>query len=101
MFNSNACLVADSKSHGSTGSGEPSKPNPQSENQGSGQKSVASGEGNDLKPKQKTMAEQDEELRLKLEGLSGDGGEAGVELEDGKPAAMKRSRKYESTQHRN
>lgn len=38
----------------------------------------------------KTVAEFDEELRLKLEGRSGEGGEAGLELEDGKPAAMKR-----------
>lgn len=38
----------------------------------------------------KTMAELDEELRLKLEGRSGEGGEAGLELEDGRPAAMKR-----------
>lgn len=36
------------------------------------------------------MAEIDEELRFKLEGISGDGGEAGLELEDGRPAAMKR-----------
>lgn len=36
------------------------------------------------------MAELDEELRMKMEGQAGDGGEAGVELEDGKPAAMKR-----------
>ena len=36
------------------------------------------------------MAELDEELRAKLEGRSGDGGAAGLELEDGKPAAMKR-----------
>lgn len=38
----------------------------------------------------KTMAELDDELRLKLEGRSGEGGEAGLELEDGRPAAMKR-----------
>ncbi|KAI4132957.1 MAG: hypothetical protein LQ338_000424 [Usnochroma carphineum] len=38
----------------------------------------------------KTMAELDEELRLKMEGRSGEGGEAGLELEDGRPAAMKR-----------
>lgn len=44
----------------------------------------------DGKNKVKTMAEMDEELRLKLEGISGEGGEAGVELEDGKPVAMKR-----------
>lgn len=37
------------------------------------------------------MAEQDEELRRKLEGISGDGGEAGLELENGQPVAMKRS----------
>ncbi|KAI9880586.1 MAG: hypothetical protein M1830_001937 [Pleopsidium flavum] len=42
------------------------------------------------KPKRKTVAELDEELRLKLEGISGDGGAAGLELEDGKPVAMKR-----------
>ena len=38
----------------------------------------------------KTMAQLDEELRQKLEGRSGDGGVAGLELEDGKPVAMKR-----------
>ncbi|MCJ1252320.1 hypothetical protein MMC24_000125 [Lignoscripta atroalba] len=44
----------------------------------------------EVKPKRKTMAELDEELRLKLEGISGDGGAAGLELEDGRPVAMKR-----------
>jgi hypothetical protein len=44
----------------------------------------------DLKPA-KTMAQLDEELREKLEGRSGDGGAAGLELEDGKPVAMKRA----------
>lgn len=43
------------------------------------------------KPKKKTMAELDEELRLKMSGLAGDGGEAGVELEGGQPVSMKRS----------
>ena len=38
----------------------------------------------------KTMAQLDEELRMKLEGRSGDGGMAGLELEGGKPVAMKR-----------
>lgn len=42
------------------------------------------------KPKKKTMAELDEELRMKMEGKSGEGGEAGLELEDGRPTAMKR-----------
>jgi hypothetical protein len=39
----------------------------------------------------KTMAQLDEELREKLESRSGDGGAAGLEFEDGKPVAMKRS----------
>ena len=34
-------------------------------------------------PKKKTIAELDEELRQKMSGLAGDGGEAGVELEGG------------------
>ena len=38
----------------------------------------------------KSVTEQDAELRGKLEGISGDGGAAGLELEDGKPVAMKR-----------
>jgi len=38
----------------------------------------------------KTMAQLDEELREKLEGRSGEGGAAGLELEGGKPVAMKR-----------
>jgi hypothetical protein len=39
----------------------------------------------------KTMAELDEELRQKMSGLAGDGGEAGIELEGGQPVSMKRS----------
>ncbi|KAK4159305.1 hypothetical protein QBC43DRAFT_327417 [Cladorrhinum sp. PSN259] len=39
----------------------------------------------------KTLKEMDEELRQKMEGISGDGGASGVEYEDGKPADMKRS----------
>ncbi|PMD42681.1 hypothetical protein L207DRAFT_510906 [Hyaloscypha variabilis F] len=42
------------------------------------------------KQKQKTMAELDEELRLKLEGVSGEGGTAGVEYEGGKAVGLKR-----------
>ncbi|KAK1750902.1 hypothetical protein QBC47DRAFT_392858 [Echria macrotheca] len=41
--------------------------------------------------RRKTQAELDEELRMKLEGISGDGGGSGVEYEDGKAVAMKRS----------
>ncbi|RPB00689.1 hypothetical protein L873DRAFT_1599990, partial [Choiromyces venosus 120613-1] len=39
----------------------------------------------------KTSAESDDGLRRKLEEISGDGGASGVETEDGKPVAMKRS----------
>ncbi|MCJ1454821.1 hypothetical protein MMC28_005174 [Mycoblastus sanguinarius] len=39
----------------------------------------------------KTQAEADEELRQKLERISGGGGEAGLELENGQPVSMKRS----------
>lgn len=38
-----------------------------------------------------TVAEKDFELMQKLAGISGDGGESGVEYEDGKASAMKRS----------
>lgn len=41
-------------------------------------------------PKKKTMAELDEELRQKMSGLAGDGGEAGVELEGGKVRLINR-----------
>ncbi len=44
----------------------------------------------ELKKKRKTQAELDEELRQKLDGIAGDGGEAGLELEDGQPVSMKR-----------
>lgn len=39
----------------------------------------------------KTMEQMDEELRLKLEGLSGDGGASGVEYENGKASGLKRN----------
>jgi len=39
----------------------------------------------------KSVLQQDEELRQKMAGIGGDGGEAGVEYEDGQPASMKRS----------
>ncbi|EXF76449.1 hypothetical protein CFIO01_11836 [Colletotrichum fioriniae PJ7] len=42
------------------------------------------------KKRKKTIAEQDEELRLKLEGISGDGGASGVEYEGGKAEGLKR-----------
>ncbi|KAK4099974.1 hypothetical protein N658DRAFT_451877 [Parathielavia hyrcaniae] len=39
----------------------------------------------------KTQIQRDEELRQKMEGISGDGGGSGVEYENGKPVAMKRA----------
>ena len=39
----------------------------------------------------KTQLQLDEELRQKMSGLSGEGGESGVEYEDGQPVSMKRS----------
>jgi hypothetical protein len=44
----------------------------------------------EIKLKKKTMAELDEEMRLKLEGVSGEGGTAGVEYEGGKAVGLKR-----------
>ena len=38
----------------------------------------------------KSWSDTDEQVRRAMEGLAGDGGEAGVELEDGKPVSMKR-----------
>ncbi|KAI0014513.1 hypothetical protein F4780DRAFT_250033 [Xylariomycetidae sp. FL0641] len=43
------------------------------------------------KTKSQSMADKDKELQRKMSGLSGDGGEAGVEYENGEPVAMKRS----------
>ena len=40
--------------------------------------------------KKKTQAQLDQELREKLEGLSGEGGGAGVEYEGGKAEGLKR-----------
>ena len=44
----------------------------------------------EIREKKKTMAELDEEMRLKLEGVSGEGGTAGVEYEGGKAVGLKR-----------
>lgn len=49
---------------------------------GAGQKSP--------KAQKKTTAQADEDMKRAMEGLAGDGGEAGVELENGQPVAMKR-----------
>ena len=45
----------------------------------------------EVKKKRKmTMAELDEELRMKLEGISGEGGASGIEYEGGKAEGLKR-----------
>lgn len=38
----------------------------------------------------KSLSQMDDEMRRAMEGLAGDGGEAGLELEDGKAVSMKR-----------
>ncbi|KAK4543525.1 hypothetical protein LTR36_005420 [Oleoguttula mirabilis] len=38
----------------------------------------------------KTQAQLDQELQEKMAGIAGDGGDAGLELEDGKAVSMKR-----------
>ncbi|PKY05477.1 hypothetical protein P168DRAFT_124790 [Aspergillus campestris IBT 28561] len=43
------------------------------------------------KSKSKSVTQADQELRERLEQMSGEGGAAGIEYEDGKPASMKRS----------
>jgi hypothetical protein len=45
----------------------------------------------ETKTKKKTQAELDRELQLRMQGMAGDGGDAGVEYEDGQPVSMKRS----------
>jgi len=44
----------------------------------------------EIKAHHKTLKEMDDELMAKMAGISGDGGDAGVEFEDGQPVAMKR-----------
>ncbi|GAB1733126.1 hypothetical protein NU195Hw_g5651t1 [Hortaea werneckii] len=45
----------------------------------------------DKQSQSKSQLQQDDELMQKMKGLAGDGGEAGVEYENGVPADMKRS----------
>lgn len=51
---------------------------------------LAPGDGIQSVKRKKTMAELDAELREKLEALSGDGGSAGVEYENGTAEGLKR-----------
>lgn len=83
----------------STGTGQASaEQNPErtarSDGQLTGNSQTASNDntaaGSNKKKKKKTLAELDEELRLAMEGHSGDGGAAGAELEGGKAVGLKR-----------
>lgn len=58
--------------------------------EGSQQKSPQTGGPEKANPPKKTLAQLDEEMRAAMEGLSGDGGIAGAELEGGKAVSMKR-----------
>jgi hypothetical protein len=63
----------------------------QSDSQSSQEATADSNKNSNATTGKKTMAQVDEELRLKMAGLAGDGGDAGVEFEDGQPVSMKRS----------
>lgn len=77
----------------SSSSSSPSQAKIEASDQEADRKANASSsdEGTPSSKKPKTVAEADAELALKMSGLAGDGGEAGVELEDGQPVSMKRS----------
>lgn len=66
--------------------GAASKPQPSTQSTQSKQESAK----DSSKPKKKTSAELDQELREKLEGMSGEGGGAGVEYENGRAEGLKR-----------
>jgi hypothetical protein len=72
----------------------PSRENTEKKNLGVPEESKSSASAEvikeEIKLKRKTMAELDEEMRLKLEGVSGEGGTAGVEYEGGKAVGLKR-----------
>ena len=73
------------------GDPHPSKSNDAKEHSNSPE---ATETGTELKAshiKKKTVAQLDQELMQKMAGHAGDGGESGVEYEDGQPVAMKRS----------
>ncbi|KAK3331862.1 hypothetical protein B0T19DRAFT_456290 [Cercophora scortea] len=76
-----------------TGSARPAKADPSAskdEDKTEGNRS-AMDTTNQNNLKRKTQAQLDEELKLKMEEMAGDGGASGVEYEDGKPVAMKRA----------
>ena len=85
-------LPVNARSHSSTASDS----NPKSQHTQQEEGNVARQANQDAEVKttespKKSVLQQDEELRQKMAGIGGDGGEAGVEYEDGQPASMKRS----------
>lgn len=85
--------------HGSTQPGPPKEGGPAGQGEKLGTSASTSpsadekidSEAPSSQKKKKTVAEQDAELQKKMAGMAGDGGEAGIEYEDGQPVAMKRS----------
>ncbi|KAL2056177.1 hypothetical protein ABVK25_003820 [Lepraria finkii] len=67
--------------YSSTQTSNSDKPKPETKNENKDR--LNSGADEASKKKRKTQAELDEELRQKLGGIAGDGGEAGVEFENG------------------
>ncbi|EWG55140.1 hypothetical protein FVEG_13185 [Fusarium verticillioides 7600] len=63
------------------------KPQPQSRTTEASSKEASATK---IAARKKTSAELDQELREKLEGMSGDGGGAGVEYENGRAEGLKR-----------
>lgn len=81
-----------SSSSSSSSSSSTSSTNPDASlSQAKTEANFGTSQQNDTPKRKKTIAELDEELKQKMSGLAGDGGEAGVELEDGQPVSMKRS----------
>lgn len=66
-----------------------SKPEHEASKQGTGPDAKKDQEASSQSRK-KSMAELDEELRMKMEGMAGEGGSAGVEYENGKAEGLKR-----------
>ncbi|ROW17814.1 hypothetical protein VPNG_00810 [Cytospora leucostoma] len=89
---SRACLISSPPSAPATkqASSNQSRPTSQQPRRDDTKASAEKKVDEAIPPRRKTMAELDEELRLKLEGMSGDGGSAGVEYENGKAEGLKR-----------
>lgn len=77
--------LATTKSHQT---GEPSSEDAKSTDKSAEQNAIRT--SRDQQSTKKTSAQMDEDMRRAMEGVAGDGGEAGLELEDGKAVSMKR-----------